>query len=119
MSKGENFWFTVPQLLRYHPEFIGIKKRFAKIAVEILTIPCSETPCERAFSHLGDILNNDKRNLDYDMLNSLLIIRMNAIFIRQDKNSSSDFIRNNFEQIIQSDLDKKELELEEHPLIYF
>lgn len=44
---------------------------------------------------------------------------MNAIFIRQDKNSSSDFIRNNFEQIIQSDLDKKELKFEEHPLIYF
>lgn len=52
------------------------------------------------------------------MLNSLLIIRMNSIFLKQDKNSSSDFINNDFEKIIQSDLEKKEPEFEEHPLIY-
>lgn len=117
--KGENFWLTEPQLLKYYPEFKGIEKRFAKIVIEILTIPCSETPCERAFSHLGDILTNDKRNLNYEMLNSLLIIRMNSIFLKQDKNSSSDFINNDFEKIIQSDLEKRNQNLKNTHLFIF
>lgn len=100
-------------------ELRGIEKILAKIAIEILTIPCSETACERAFSHLGDILMNDKRNLEYEMLNSLLIIRMNAIFLKQDANSSHDFLNHDFDQIIKSDSEKEKLEYEDEPLIYF
>ena len=37
-------------------------------------------PCERVFSHLGDIL----------------IIRINTILLQQDKNSSRDFINHDF-----------------------
>lgn len=119
IERGETFWLIEPPLLKYHPEFKGVEKKFAKYAIEILTIPASETPCERAFSHLSDILLNDKRNLDYEMLNALLIIRMNAIFLKQDGNGSHIFINHDFDQIIKSDLEKEELEYEDDPLINF
>lgn len=76
---------------------------FAKVALEILSIPCSECPCERCFSHLGDILMNNKRHMSFDMLNSLLRIGMNSIFLKQRGIDSNRFISHDLQKLYKND----------------
>ena len=59
-------------------DLFDIETEFAKIAMEILTIQCRESPCERVFSHLSDLLQNNKCNLSFEMLNALMIIKINS-----------------------------------------
>ena len=120
VANGGTFWTIEPQCISLkHDEFKDITKKFARIAIEILTVPCSEAACERSFSHLGDILMNNKRNLGFDTLNALLVIRMNIIFLKQNEQYSNDFINQNLHALFQDDLIEKELEYDENPLISF
>lgn len=120
ISKGGTFWSIEPQLINdKNDHYKNISKLFARIAIEILTVPCSEAACERAFSHLGDILMNNKRNLSFEMLNSLLIIRMNSIFIHQNEQNSNNFMINELPQLLQDDLIEEDLIYAENPLTNF
>lgn len=92
---GCHFWRSEPLLVQENrSEFDSVHKLFAKIALEILSIPCSECACERVFSHLGDILMSNKRHLNYQMLNALMMIRINSIFLKQGGKDSNHFINN-------------------------
>lgn len=122
------FWYRVqndeetlfyPKVYEDHPEIREIEKKFSKIAIQILSIPCSEAACERVFSHLSDILMNNKRNLPYDTLNALMIIRINSLFMRQNGKHSNDFIRNDIESLCKIDYDIIDAQNEEDPLVLF
>lgn len=114
------FWSIEPQMIYdKHDHYTIILKLFAQIAIDILTIPCSKAACERAFSHLGDILLNNKRNLSFEMLNSLLIIRMNIIFIHLNEQNSNDFMIHELTQLFYDDLIEEDLIHAENPLIDF
>lgn len=105
--------------IQKYPEIREIEKKFSKIAIQILSIPCSEAACERVFSHLSDILMNNKRNLPYDTLNALMIIRINSLFMRQNGKHSNDFIRNDIESLCKIDYDIIDAQNEEDPLVLF
>ena len=120
ISMGYKFWMIEPLYVRQHSiEFNRIQIEFAKIAIEILTIPCSECACERVFSHLGDLLMNNKRNLSFSMLNSLMMIRVKSIFLRQRGQYSDQFIKNDLERLCKKDYDEIDASYENDPLIFF
>lgn len=116
--KGGEFWMI-------HNTIDEKEKRvqiyFAKVAIEILTIPCSECACERCFSHLGDILLNNKRHLSFDMLNSLMQIRMNSIFLRQRGIDSNHFLFHELQKLYKNDDEtcNNRQEFEQDPLVFF
>lgn len=103
----------------HHQDYKGIEKKFAKFALEILSIPCSESAVERVFSHLSDILMNNKRNLSFETLNSLLIIRINSIFLKQNGKKSKDFILQDMNRLCNINYSKNDPQFEDDPLIYF
>lgn len=113
------FWSNEPEFFLQHQEFKGIEKKFAKYALEILSIPCSECAVERAFSHLSDILMNNKRNLNFETLNSLLIIRMNSIFLKQNGKKSQSFIMNEMNTLSHINYDRNDPQFEDDALVYF
>ena len=86
-----------------HKNYDYIAKLFARFAIEILSIPCSEIACERVFSHLEDLLMNNKRNLTSDLLNSLLLIRMNSLFLKQYGKDSYEFIGEELSRLFDED----------------
>lgn len=92
---------------------------FARYDLEILSVPSSVTPCERVFSNIGDILMNDKRNLGFETLNSLMIIRINSLFLKQDELHSLSFIQNKFDQVCSFNYEEYDAQFEDDPLIYF
>ena len=94
---------------------------FATIALEILSIPCSECACERAFSHLGDLLMNNKRNsMSFKMLNSLMLIRMNSIFQNQNGENSNQFINHRLQGLYLKEYNENDdTEFKHDPLIFF
>ena len=53
---------------------------FAKLAYEIVQIPCSEAPVERFFSHLEKILSPQRRQMSPQMIRALSIVKMNYLF---------------------------------------
>lgn len=118
LNNGQ-FWSNEPDFFLQHQEFKGIEKIFAKYALEILSIPCSECSVERAFSHLTDILMNNKRNLGFEAINSLLIIRMNSIFLIQNGEKSQSFILNDMKTLCNIDYDQNDPQFEDDALIYF
>lgn len=116
--KGEEFWIS-HKIINENEKKIQIS--FAKVALEILTIPCSECACERCFSHLGDILMNNKRHMSFDMLNSLMQIRMNSIFLKQRGIDSNHFIFHELQKLYQNDdeASNTKQEFEHDPLVFF
>ena len=83
MSQKRQFWKDEPQFSKDNFVLFGVETEFVEIAIEILNIPCSESPCERVFSHLSNHMQNNKRDLSFEMLNALMIIRINSIFMKQ------------------------------------
>ena len=98
-------------------DLFGVETEFAKIAMEILTIQCSESPCERVFSHLSDLLQNNKRNLSFEMLNALMIIKINSIFMKQESDDLNEF--SELEKLAQINYDEIDPSFEYDPLVYF
>lgn len=128
IKESINFWITIlnedscvffPNVYKDHPEIKEFEKKFAEIAFRVLSIPCSEAACERVFSHLTDILMNNKRNLPFDTLNALMIIRINSLFMRQEGKHSNDFIKDDIESLCKIDYDIIDAQNEEDPLVLF
>lgn len=89
------------------------------IVLESRTISCSESPCERVFSHLSDLLQNNKRNLSFDMLNALMIIRINSIFMKQVSDDLNEFIYGELGKLAQINYDENDPSFEYDPLVNF
>ncbi|KAK8845909.1 hypothetical protein M9Y10_020838 [Tritrichomonas musculus] len=88
------------------------------IVLESRTIPCRESPCERVFSHLSDLLQNNKRNLSFDMLNALMIIRINSIFMEQ-VDDLNEFIYGELGKLAQINYDENDPSFEYDSLVNF
>ena len=116
---GSEFWIVKPTELLLHKELQGFEKKFASVAIEILSIPCSECAVERVFSHLADLLLNNKRNLSFETLNALLIIRMNSIFLQQDNQNSHIFLNNKFVELSKKNYEIDDQQTEYDPLVNF
>ena len=83
----------------------------------ILIIQCSESPCERVFSHLSDLLQNNKRNLSFEMLNALMIIKKYSFFMKQESDDLNEFSEP--EKLAQIYYDEIDPSMEYDPLVYF
>ena len=59
---------------------------FARLAIEIVQIPCSEAPVERFFSHIEKIISPQRRNLKPKMIRAISIIKMNYLFAEEMQN---------------------------------
>lgn len=119
VSQNGQFWKDEPQFSEDDHDLFGVETEFAAIAMEILTIPCSESPCERVFSHLSDLLQNNKRNLSFDMLNALMIIRINSIFMKQESDDLNEFIYGELGNLAQINYDEIDPSFEYDPLVNF
>ena len=117
--EGGPLWRKVPEFLKNNAEYTGFEKKYAKFALKVLSIPCSESAVERVFSHLSDLLMSNKRNLSFHSINSILIIRMNSIFLNQKGKNSYDFIKNDLEKLCNVDFEKHDPQFEDDPLVYF
>ena len=49
-----------------------------------MSIPCTSTPSERAFSDIGVIYNEERANLDIDTVEKLVFLRENWEWIPKD-----------------------------------
>lgn len=108
-----------PYVYECNPEIKEIEIIVSKYVIEVLNIPCSEAPCERVFSHLTDILMNNKRNLPFETLNALMTIRVNSIFMKQEGKYSHDFIKNDIGQLCQVNYDIIDPQNEDDLLVSF
>lgn len=61
----------------------------------------------------------NKRNLGFEAINSLLIIRMNSIFLKQNGEKSQSFILNDMKTLCNIDYDQNDPQFEDDALIYF
>ena len=112
VSEGGKFW-------KNKPVDFGIEQKFAKYAIQILSIPCSESAVERVFSHLSGLLMSNKRNLSFRSINSILIIRMNSIFLNQKGKNTHDFILDDLDKLCNINFDECDPQFEDDPLVYF
>lgn len=62
---------------------------------------------------------NNKRNLNFETLNSLLIIRMNSIFLKQNGKKSQSFIMNEMNILSHINYDRNDPQFEDDALVYF
>ena len=72
----EDFW---QEVINCNLEGTSVHE-FARIAIEIVQIPCSEASVERFFSHLEKILAPQRRNLKPKMIRAISIIKMHYLF---------------------------------------
>ena len=80
-SNYECFWKTIVNVTQHKKEL----NEFAKLASEVVQIPCSEAPVERFFSHLEKILSPNRRKMKPDLVRALSIIKMNHLFSNEMK----------------------------------
>ena len=59
----------------YYEHDIECFRMFCQVAYEIVQIPSTESPVERAFSQLGFLLNPLRRELTPDHINDLMIVK--------------------------------------------
>ena len=87
LSKEISDYEKMPRILKTRPKSLKwwseMKEKFpvlSKIAMIILTVPVTEVSVERMFSHLKIVLSNRRTRMDSELLESILLLRMNKKF---------------------------------------
>ena len=61
---------------------------------------------------------NNKRNLCSDFVNTLLIIRMNSLFLKQYGKNTHDFINDDLLKLFKEDIKEEDLNFRSDPLLF-
>ena len=56
----------------------------AELAIRIISMPCSEIPVERLFSHLKYLYDTKEYNKSEDLLNAQMANRMETIYSKKE-----------------------------------
>lgn len=73
------------EILTYWKDTQKNEPALAKLAEVVLSVPCSQTSVERAFSALSLILTKHRSRLNSDNIDNLLFIRLNESLFQNTK----------------------------------
>lgn len=78
-----DFWTGRIKQSKHVENLVDLKE----IAINLIAVPSTQVPCERSFSHLSFVFSKHRSRLDLELLEYMLIIRLNRDLWEEVKSS--------------------------------